>query len=278
MAIDLHVHSTYSDGCLTPGQIVTHASQAGITALALTDHDTLDGIPEALACGKELGITVLPGIELSCSLENQGDYHILGYKMDCNHEPLLAQLRELSLARAERADRIVAKLAVAGIQIDGSRVREIAGAGVVGRPHIAEALIEQGFAEDKQDAFRRYLSPGQPGYVPRYRLSVAQAIGLIRAAGGIPVWAHPGQSFSLERLEQFQEYGLLGLEVWHPDHSAEQMLWFADRVARAGLLVTGGSDFHCYQLHGPGLGSHITPEWAFAALVGGPEAFCGLLH
>lgn len=268
MAIDLHVHSTFSDGCLTPSRIVEHAHQLGITALALTDHDTLAGIPEASARGAERGITVLPGIEMSCS-SDQGEYHILGYGMDCSHEPLLAQLRQLSTARAERAERIVAKLADHGIQLVGSRVREIAGAGVVGRPHVAEALIEQGFAQDKRDAFLRYLNLGQPGYVPRYRLSVPQAISLIRAAGGIPVWAHPGKSFSLERLVEFKEYGLLGVEVWHPDHSAEQMLWFADQVARAGLLVTGGSDFHCHQPDGLGLGSHITPKWAFAALMQG---------
>lgn len=268
MAIDLHVHSTYSDGCLTPSRIVEHAHQLGLTALALTDHDTLDGIPEALVRGTELGITILPGIEMSCSLD-QGEYHMLGYGMACNYEPLLVKLHQLSVARAERADRIVAKLAAEGIQLVGSRVQEIAGAGVVGRPHIAEALIEQGFAQDKRDAFLRYLNPGQPGYVPRYRLSVPQAISLIRAAGGIPVWAHPGKSFSLERLVELKEYGLLGVEVWHPDHSAEQMLWFADQVARAGLLVTGGSDFHCRQPDGLGLGSHITPDWAFAALMEG---------
>lgn len=265
MTIDLHVHSSYSDGCLSPSQVVEYAHQLGVTTLALTDHDTLAGIPEALERGSQLGLTILPGIEMSCSID-RAEYHILGYKVDCNHGPLLTQLGHLRFARAERADRIVAKLAKQGIQLASSRIQEIAGAGVVGRPHIAAALVRSGYAESKRDAFVRFLNAGQPGYVPRYRLSIEQGIRLLREAGGIAVWAHPGKDFSLPRLQQLQELGLLGVEVWHPDHSNEQMLWIADQVARAGLLVTGGSDFHCQEPDSPVLGSHTTPEWALAAL------------
>lgn len=265
MAIDLHVHSTYSDGCLSPWQLVEHARQLGITTLALTDHDTLGGIPEVLEHGVQLGVNIVPGVELSCSGDH-GEYHILGYKLDCSYEPLLEQLEELRLARAKRADQIVAQLAVEGTQLPMRRIQEIAGAGVIGRPHIAAVLVEQGHSESISDAFLRYLNPGQPGYVPRYRISVQKAIGLIRAAGGIPVWAHPGREFSRERLHQFQEYGLLGVEVWHPDHDSEQMLWLADQVTRAGLLMTSGSDFHCHP--DSRLGSQVTPPWALAALVG----------
>ncbi len=260
MAVDLHVHSTYSDGCLSPGQLVVQAHQLGIIALAITDHDTLAGVPEALACGRELGVSVLPGIELSCE-----GFHILGLGVDCCYAPLLEQLEELGHAREERAQRIVDRLATAGIRLSQERVRELAGAGVVGRPHVAAALVEQGYARDTKDAFTRYLNKGQPGYVPRYRLSAERAIGLVRAAGGIPVWAHPGERFTRQCLQELKSFGLMGVEVWHPDHNKEQMLWFADQAAREGLLVTGGSDFHC-STGSAELGSHPTPLWAWASL------------
>ncbi|NLW16273.1 MAG: PHP domain-containing protein [Firmicutes bacterium] len=261
MVIDLHVHSTYSDGCLSPGQLVERAQQLGIRAIALTDHDTVAGIPELLARGEQLGISVLPGVELSCE-----GYHILGYGVDCNYGPLLRQLQELANARQQRAERIVARLASIGIELELERIRELAGVGVIGRPHVAAALVEQGLAADVADAFSRYLSKGRPGYVPRYRLEPQQAIELIRSAGGIPVWAHPGKDFSRERLLQLKSWGLLGVEVWHPDHDREEMLWFADQAARADLLVTGGSDFHCPPPGSAELGSFPTPEWAWVAL------------
>lgn len=265
MAVDLHVHSTYSDGCLAPSELIEQARQCGITTLALTDHDTLAGIPEALEHGVQLGVDIVPGIELSCS-EGQSEYHILGYELDCSYEPLLAQLEKLRLARVERVDQIVSQLAISRVRLSAARVREIAGAGVIGRPHIAAALMEQGYADSISDAFTRYLNPGCPGHVPRHRLSVQEGVGLILAAGGVPVWAHPGKKFTHKILARFKDYGILGVEVWHPDHTLEQMLWFADQVARASLLVTGGSDFHC--LPHSRLGSQLTPDWALAALLG----------
>lgn len=264
MAVDLHVHSTYSDGCLAPSQLVEQACQSGITTLALTDHDTIAGIAEAKKSGVQLGVNIVPGVELSCS-DGQGEYHILGYKLDCSYKPLLAQLEKLRLARAQRVDQIVARLAISGVHLSAARVREIAGTGVIGRPHLAAALIEQGLAESISDAFVRYLNPGRPGHVPRHRLSVRDGVDLILAAGGIPVWAHPGKKFAHAIITRFKDYGLLGVEVWHPDHTPEQMLWFADQVARAGLLVSGGSDFHCWPQSR--LGSHLTPDWALAALL-----------
>lgn len=266
MSADLHVHSVFSDGCLSPRQLVEGAQGLGLAALAITDHDSLQGVPEAIERGLELGIVVLPGIEISCS-EHQDEYHILGYRMDCSYEPLLVQLERIQLERARRAERIVAQLAELGVRLSYSRIREIAGAGVVGRPHIASALVEKGYSVSIRDAFARYLNAGQPGYVPRYRLGVRHGINLIREAGGIPVWAHPGEKFSSARLEELKSLGLMGVEVWHPDHSPEQMLWIADQAARAGLLVTGGSDFHCQQPDYPALGSYLTPKWALAALL-----------
>ncbi len=261
MAIDLHVHSSYSDGCLSPKQLVERAHQLGVSALAITDHDTLAGVPEALSYGRDLGVFVLPGIELSCE-----GYHILGYGVDCGYQPLREQLEELAQARAERAARIVDRLAVAGIHLSLERVQELAGAGVVGRPHVAAALVEKGYASNTKDAFARFLNKGQPGYVPRYRLSVDRAINLVKGAGGIPVWAHPGDRFSRQCLQELKSCGVMGVEVWHPDHNKDQMLWFADQGAREGLLVTGGSDFHCPQLGEAELASHATPLWAWAAL------------
>lgn len=266
MTADLHLHSTYSDGCLRPSQLVAAADALGLSAIALTDHDSIEGIDEAMAAGSRIGLTVIPGIELSCSEPDLG-YHILGYRLDYKSEPLLAKLAWLKEQRAQRARRIIAKLESNSIYVCKERLDEIAGKGVIGRPHIATALVERGYADNQSEAFNLFLTDGMPGYVERCRLGVQAGINLIRAAGGIPVWAHPGKDFSLRRLQDLRQLGLQGVEVWHPDHSQAQMLWFADQAARAGLLVTGGSDFHCGGFCGePALGDFLTPNWALLAL------------
>ncbi|NLY54132.1 MAG: PHP domain-containing protein [Firmicutes bacterium] len=265
MGADLHTHSSYSDGCLRPDQLVEYAYYSGLSILALTDHDTVQGVPEAIQRGIELGVEVWPGIEISCTT-SEGECHILGLQVDHNYDPLLQELARWQARREERAAQMVSRLAQLGFAIDLEQVQYIAGNGVIGRPHIAHALVERGYAADVADAFRRLIGRGCPSYVPRTEISPEHAIALIRSAGGIAVWAHPGADFSPTRLKQLQAAGLMGVEVWHPDHTPEQMLWIADQAARAGLLVTGGSDFHCADGERARLGCYSTPVWSVAAI------------
>lgn len=265
MAADLHVHSTYSDGCLSPQELVSLAGQFAVGAFALTDHDTIQGLEEAFLWAAKSNVVVIPGVELSCR-HGDSEYHILGYHIDPLSGHLQQQLSNLKGARLERIEQMVHKLRQQGLGISWDRVLQIADRGVVGRPHIAEALVESGYASHKNAAFDLFLMPDCPAFVPRKGLSVSAGIELLRLAGGVPVWAHPGGAFSQERLREFKALGLMGVEVWHPDHSSAQMQWFADKAAEIGLLVTGGSDFHCHEAGAPTFAMHRTPAWALEAL------------
>ena len=218
MKVDLHLHSTASDGTLSPGALVRRAAEEGFTTLALTDHDTVAGIAEAQAAAREAGIRLIPGVELSCGA--QKEIHILGYGIDPQDEPLLAFSRHRREEREARAQKMVERLAQAGMTISLSRVHELA-RGVVARPHVARALVEAGYASSVSDAFDRFLVPGKCGYVPREDVRVAQAVALIHGAGGIAVLAHPMQlklgDMAIDALvREWKGQGLDGLEVYHP--------------------------------------------------------------
>lgn len=247
--VDLHTHSTASDGSYAPAEVVRLAKEGGLKALALTDHDTIDGLPEAIAAGKALGVEVIPGIEISARFPG-GSMHILGYCIDYHNGLLDERLSVLKKARADRNPQIIAKLNALGLKITMDQVARISGGGQIGRPHIARALLEAGYVHDIQEAFDRYLRNGAPGHVHKFRFPQEEAIAMIREARGIPVLAHPftldlGSAFALRNLLQdLKAMGLAGIEVYYAEHTPEQEALYLKLARELGLLITGGSDFH----------------------------------
>ena len=240
--VDLHSHSTASDGAFPPSVVVQEAHKAGLTAIALTDHDTTAGLAEAQAESDRLGIRLVPGIELS-AVENEHETHMLGLHLGST-VPIDAKLAELREMRRQRAARIVELLNTHGVRITFASVLEQAGGAAIGRPHVARALIAEGWAVDSRDAFDRYLATGRPGFVPKEQLTVRDAIALIHAAGGIAVVAHPGGQGTRERIEMLTNDGLDGVEVRHPGHSTEDITRLMALVEHFGLVPSGGSDWH----------------------------------
>lgn len=260
--IDLHTHSTASDGLYPPAELVRLAREAGLTRIGLVDHDTTDGLAEAMAAGERLGVTVVPGIEVNTDLPNkQGEVHVLGYYIEYDSPGFQAALRTLRDARERRGERMVERLREQGVNITWQRVREIA-QGAVGRPHVARALMEQGYATSVSDAFDKYLSPGRPGYVPRYKLSPLDAVHFIKSVRGVPVLAHPAHIPEMEQrvLPELVIGGLQGLECYYGDYddaTVQRLLKLADTY---GLAPTGGSDYHGPNMHPTPLGGRYVPE------------------
>jgi len=270
MPIDLHAHTTASDGTLSPRELVSHARDIGLTAVAVSDHDTFAGWQEALQAGRELGIGVIPAIELSVSDEQYGKFHLLGYfprriAKDSEQSDSLATLentqlgREISELQAERARRndvIFGNLERLGVGVSPTRVREIAGADAqIGRPHIAQAMIERGYVSSIQQAFDKWLAEGKPGAAKRSVLTPRRAVELIHDAGGVAVWAHPtrqpsGRAEILDftrgeaLLQHWMEWGLDGLEIYYGAYTGEEAAWTREMSEKYHLLGTGGSDFH----------------------------------
>jgi len=247
--VDLHVHSSASDGSLTPRQVVAEAKVRGLRAIALTDHDTIDGLAEALAAGRELDVEVIPGIEISAQHE-PGSMHILGYFLDHRSPQLEAQLQILQQARAARNPQIIAKLQKMGLAITLTEVEQASGGGQVGRPHIAQVLVNKGYVATFQEAFERYIGNHGPAYVSKFRFPPQEALAMIRAAGGVAGLAHP---FTLEYsssghlrqiLAQLVSWGLAAIEVYYPEHTPERQELYRTLAQDFGLLMTGGSDYH----------------------------------
>jgi hypothetical protein len=240
--VDLHAHSTASDGSASPSELAARAKAAGLVAVALTDHDTVDGVMAARAAGAAIGVHVIAGIELSAN-EGDQEVHLLGLQL-AEIAPIAERLDDLRLARRRRAETIVGVLNAAGIPVTVDAVFAEAAGGAIGRPHVARALIAGGWVRDQREAFERYLGAGRPANVPKQRLSVRDAIGMIHAAGGVAVVAHPGRDGTRSRLEALQAAGLDGVEVRHPSHSAEDVARLGALAAHLGLLASGGSDWH----------------------------------
>jgi 3',5'-nucleoside bisphosphate phosphatase len=247
--IDLHVHTKASDGTLPPEEVVRHAASAGLTAIAITDHDTLDGVARAQAEGERIGIEVIPGIEISAQWQN-GILHILGYYVDPEDPQLLESLHFLQSGRHERIPRILSKLAALDVHISPEQVeRELAG-GVPGRPHVANAMVKNNYVKNIQEAFDLYLGYGAPAYVDKRKLASVDAVKLIANASKLCVLAHPYSlgTKSVEHLTQiiksFMPYGLAGIEAYYPKHTAAQTQVFIDVASNLGLAITGGTDFH----------------------------------
>ncbi|MBM4294229.1 MAG: PHP domain-containing protein [Deltaproteobacteria bacterium] len=247
--IDLHAHSTASDGSYAPAEVVRLAKEGGLTAIALTDHDTIDGIPEAMAAGDKWGVEVIPGVEISAHFPG-GSMHVLGYFIDYTNGLLDERLAVLKQARLDRNPQIIAKLNALGIPLTMEQVVKVSGGGQVGRPHIARALWEAGYVSNIQDAFDKFLRSGAPAHVNKFRFPPREAINMIREAGGVPVLSHPftlglGSAYALKNtLLELKGLGLAGIEVFYSEHSREQEALYLKLARELGLLVTGGSDFH----------------------------------
>lgn len=243
-AIDLHTHSTASDGMVAPARLVALAVARGLRVLALTDHDTVAGIAEASAAAAAAGLRFVPGVELSTHVE-AGEVHMLGYYIDPADATLLAALAHFREAREGRAEAMVARLRAAGAPIRLERVLELAGGGSIGRPHVARALVEAGHATSIGDAFERWLVRGRPGYVERFKLAPADAVRLIRRVGGVPVLAHPHSADDLAALlPDLLDAGLAGLECYYGDYDEARRAEYLALARRYNLVPTGGTDFH----------------------------------
>ena len=240
--VDLHTHSTASDGSRSPTDVVRAAKRASLSAIALTDHDTVAGLVEARALGAELGVRVVNGVELS-AVEGETETHLLGLHLRDTSvlERGLAQLREM---RGRRAARIVDLLQSQGVQVTLDDVLLQAGSGAIGRPHVARALVADGWAADVRDAFDRYLGAGRPAYVAKDQLGMREAIAMVHAAGGLAVLAHPGSGGTRERVDALAALGLDGVEVRHPSHSPQDTARLRAIVDQLGLIPSGGSDWH----------------------------------
>ncbi|MEA1962536.1 MAG: PHP domain-containing protein [Bacillota bacterium] len=245
---DLHVHTTASDGTLTPEEVLLEANRIGLNGLAITDHDTVDGLQAAKDLIHEKGIEIafIPGIEMNSELDEE-EIHILGYFIDDQNKAMESRLQEIVTLRKSRAEAMVEKLKVAGLDLSFELVQRYAGGALVGRPHIARAMIHQGYVNTVSEAFRLYLGKGRPGYVPRYKFLPNEAIELIKNAGGVLVLAHPGLIKSQENVLRVIKMGMEGIEVYYPKHSTKEIKNYLALATEKKLLITGGSDFH-----GPG--------------------------
>jgi len=270
MRADLHSHSTASDGTESPAEVMRRAGTAGLDVIALTDHDTVAGHREA-ATALPAGLTLLPGMELSCRLEGHS-VHLLAYLFDPTNERLAGEMAEIRESRLHRARAMVAKLAALGAPVTWEQVSEIAAGGVVGRPHIARALVDAGVVPTVADAFTpEWIGPGGRAHVARYALDPARAVRLVRGAGGVSVLAHPrgsarGWRTPDEVVEELASVGLTGIEVYHPQHDERERGALAELAGRLGLVATGGSDDHG-ELTGYRLGTEVAPEGAYERLI-----------
>ena len=240
--VDLHAHSTASDGSRAPADVIREAKRAGLHAIALTDHDTIAGLAEAAAAAADAGVRLVRGVELS-AVEDRVETHVLGLHLDEAVE-LEARLQALREMRRSRAERIVHRLNDLGVRVDMAAVLEQAAGGAVGRPHVARAMVAEGWATDFRDAFDRYLGNGRAAYVPKEQLAMRDAIAMIHRAGGLAIVAHPGSACTRERLRKMVDEGMDGIEVLHPSHTPDDVGRLQRLCDQLGLVRSGGSDWH----------------------------------
>jgi 3',5'-nucleoside bisphosphate phosphatase len=266
---DLHTHSNRSDGTLAPAEVMVLAAQRDLAGVALTDHDTFDGLEEAAATASELGLDFVPGVEFSAEYDD-ASLHILGYWVDPDDAAIEAELLRLTATRFRRGEMIVEKLRELGFDVSIERVRELAGGDAIARPHIAEAMVEAGIVADEKEAFDRYISDDGSAYVPKHALPPMEALRLIGEAGGACVLAHPGMWRGSDTvpdglIEEMAAGGMAGLEVRHPDHDEVMRAKYAAIAERLGLVATAASDCHG-ERYGFRMGEERTDAETFAAL------------
>ncbi|MBI4547442.1 MAG: PHP domain-containing protein [Ignavibacteriae bacterium] len=240
---DLHTHTIYSDGALSPYELITKAKSVGLETISITDHDSVSGLDEADDTGKKLNVEVVPGVELSASFDGE-EVHILGYFIDYRSQSLLSALDVFRKERIQRAERIVDKLNQINIPLKLESVFATSKGNSIGRPHIATALVNEGHAESYYDAFNKYIGDGRPAYERKMAFSVEETLQLITGSGGLSFLAHPGRLVSEKMLFQIIKAGLDGIEVVHPSHSPDLIRYYRGIVNEYSLLESGGSDFH----------------------------------
>lgn len=266
--VDLQTHSTASDGALSPTAVVEAARSADLYAIALTDHDTVDGVAEATRAGAALGVRIVPGVELSTHFGDD-ELHLLGLHLS-NTDTMQSALKEFQNGRVHRAEEIVGLLNRLSIPVTVDAVLREAGEGAVGRPHVARAMVAGGWVKDFREAFDKWLGWGRPAYVDKPRFDVADGIALVHAAGGLAVWAHPGEDATVARVDTLAAVGLDGVEVLHPSHPPYLSQKLFKLVEDAGLLPSGGSDWHGTHEGPRRLGGQLVPkvwlDWQDAAV------------
>lgn len=264
-ACDLHVHSTASDGKLSPEEVVRKAAHAGIRYLALADHDSVEGLIPALKAAKAFPrMKLLPCVEVSTDVPH-GEVHVLGYFIDYMDENLKATLKKFRESRLNRAQKMVKKLGTLGVHVQWARVKEIAGTGAVGRPHIAQAMLEKGYIKNMREAFLKYIGREGPAYVERDKMTPVEAVGELLKYGGLPVLAHPLSTQGAEEwVTELKSMGLAGIEVYCNNYSTDDMRILLGLATKYDLLVTGGSDFHGLgtEIEAPLGGVHVPVECA----------------
>jgi predicted metal-dependent phosphoesterase TrpH len=242
--VDLHSHTTASDGTLSPSALVRVAVRQGVRVLAVTDHDSTDGLAEAFEeAARHPPLAIVPGLEINCDVEG-GEVHVLGYFVDYQAPWFQEFLREQRVERVARVHRIADRLAQLGLPIDPAEVFAIVKEGSPGRPHIAQVMVNRGYVSSLREAFDRYLRSGGPANVPRKRLTPADAVAVIRRAGGVPVLAHPGLAGKDEMIPELVRAGLMGIEAYYAEHSPQQTRDYVQLCRDHGLVATGGSDYH----------------------------------
>ena len=257
--LDLHLHSTASDGSDAPADVAAIAAREGVGVIALTDHDAVDGIPALRERAEAAGIRVIHGVELSIN-EHGFDVHVLAYGFDPAEPGFAAALAGWRQGRHDRAKKILARLKGIGIRIPIEDIEAIAAGGAIGRPHVAEALLREGYVETMNEAFQRYLGHHAPAYVPKVTVSMKEAGAIVRAAGGVTVLAHPGTLNRDHFIAGWVSNGLDGIEVWHTKHDANAVRRYSALAAQHGLLMSGGSDYHGERTPGVRIGSVPVPE------------------
>jgi len=266
-AVDLHSHTTASDGTLAPRELVRLAARHGVRVLAVTDHDSTNGLREAMDEARALPpLEIVPGLEINCDVPG-AEIHVLGYCVDWDAPWFQAFLGAQREERRRRVYRIAERLAELGVPIDPAAVFALVKEGSAGRPHVAQAMVDRGYVKTVREAFDRYLSASGPANVPRQRLTPVEAVRVIRRARGVPVLAHPGLANRDELIPELVEAGLLGIEAYYPEHSPGQTATYRQMCARLGLVATGGSDFHGPRIGGarhPGV--QAVPESAWQEL------------
>jgi 3',5'-nucleoside bisphosphate phosphatase len=261
--IDFHTHTDSSDGALSAEELIEKARQAGITTLGICDHDTVSGLDTAVSIASKKGLTVVPGIEITSSYK-RFQLHFLGYFFDYTDKKFLSRLGELQDARVRRAKRIIAKLNRIKIPLTFESVIERVGGHLsVGRPHIANTMVEEGYAQTYDEVFHKYIGIGRPAYEANYPFPPAEAIGMVSAAGGLAFLAHPSHYVNEDLLMRLMKDGLQGIEVVHPSHSEEEIAYYNRFANENSLLKSGGSDFHGGLKNDDGnLGKYVIPvEW-----------------
>ena len=248
--IDLHLHTLYSDGVSTPEQVAEEAQKMNLAAIALTDHDTIEGCARLAKACSERDIEFIPGTELSTDIEGH-EMHLLGYYLDTGNDELIRETTRYQLNRTNRVHGLIEQLNTIGINLHADQVFDLAKCKAPGRPHVARALVKHGFCGTMDEAFTRYLRKSAPGWVPKVNVDFAEGIRVIHEAGGLAVMAHPGLNKIDHLIPRMVEAGLDGIECWHTKHPKSTAKRYREMAARLGLLITGGSD-----CHGPSTGRH----------------------